>query len=86
MALNPLCVGFFLLMALIVSWVSKLTAILFCSCRVGDILNTLTITECGGIFFQQGCNTGRMSGNYRQTGSSATEVTVLTERRILRPL
>lgn len=38
------------------TWVSKLTAILFCSCRVGDILNTLTITECGGIFFQQGCN------------------------------
>lgn len=32
------------------TWVSKLTAILFCSCHVGEILNIVTITECGGIF------------------------------------
>lgn len=29
---------------------------------------------------QQGCSCGRMSGNYRQTASSATQVTVLTKR------
>lgn len=38
------------------TWVSKLTAILFCSCCAGEILNAFTVTECGGDFFQRGCN------------------------------